>query len=136
MLFENKGAGYSLFVVVKEIKLLNDRGEKMVLEALDKIGEAEDRVTKMRQELKENLVSYEQEKAEIFKREQEESQAKVAKILRELEAQKEQQLQKEKVELLSEAKEQNKEFEEKYKKNKESIIDHVIERVKEIYGSQ
>ncbi|WP_207695910.1 V/A-type H+/Na+-transporting ATPase subunit G/H [Enterococcus sp. DIV0212c] len=108
----------------------------MVLEALDKIRDAENSVEKMRQEAKEEIGAYEQKQAANFKKKQEQSQEKVKRLLHELERQKSEQLQKEKNILLSEAQEQNQEFEEKYKKNKESIIDHVIERVKKIYGSQ
>ncbi|WP_086313393.1 V/A-type H+/Na+-transporting ATPase subunit G/H [Enterococcus sp. 7F3_DIV0205] len=108
----------------------------MVLEALDKIRDAEDNVEKMRQNAKDELNVYEQKKADDFKKKQEESQEKVKMLLRELETQKNEQLQKEKDILLSEAKIQNQDFREKYEKNKESIIDHVIERVKKIYGSQ
>ncbi|MBO0447135.1 V/A-type H+/Na+-transporting ATPase subunit G/H [Enterococcus sp. AZ170] len=108
----------------------------MVLEALDKIREAEKDVEVMRQLVKEELTVYEQEKTDALKQKKEESQKKVTCLLQELETQKEQQLQKEKDLLLSEAKEQNQDFEKKYEKNKDSIIDYVIERVKEIYGSQ
>ncbi|MGX7245266.1 hypothetical protein ACWOC1_10455 [Enterococcus quebecensis] len=108
----------------------------MVLEALDKIRDAEEQVDQMRQTLKEELAMYEQKKATDLKKKQEVSQEKVTAVLQELETQKNEQLQKEKVVLLSEAKEQNLSFQEKYEKNKESIIDHVIEGVKTIYGSQ
>ena len=114
----------------------NDRGEKMVLEALDRIREAEDKVEEMRHIAKEEIRSYEQIKSDDFKKKQEESQAKVTALLHEIEGQKKEELQKEKDSLLSEANEQNQNFKEKYEKNKESIIDHVIERVKKIYGSQ
>ncbi|WP_430601806.1 V/A-type H+/Na+-transporting ATPase subunit G/H [Enterococcus sp. DIV0724b] len=108
----------------------------MVLEALDRIREAEDQVKKMRQAVKEEINGYEQEKVEDLKRKQEESQEKIKRLLHELEEQKNEQLQREKVILLNEAQEQNQNFREKYKKNKDSILDHVIERVKKIYGSQ
>lgn len=108
----------------------------MVLEALDKIREAEESVEIMRQALKHELTLYEQEKTETLKHKKEKSQKKIMSLLQELEAQNEHQLQKEKDLLLSEAQEQNQDFKEKYDKNKESIIDYVIERVKEIYGSQ
>ncbi|MBO0422247.1 hypothetical protein BCR22_03990 [Enterococcus plantarum] len=108
----------------------------MVLEALDRIREAEDKVEKMRQVAKEELGKYEKKKSEEFQRRQEKSQAKVTALLHELETQQNEQLQKDKEILLSEAKEQNQNFRAKYEKNKEAIIDHVIERVKKVYGSQ
>lgn len=107
----------------------------MVLEALDRIREAEDKVNGMRQAVKKEIRLYELKKSDEFKKRQEESQIKVTALLHELETQKYEQLQKEKEILLSEAKEQNQEFRQKYEKNKESIIDHIIERVKKIYGS-
>lgn len=110
--------------------------KKMVLEALDRIREAEDQVKKMRQAVKEEINGYEQEKVEELKRKQEESQEKIKRLLHELEEQKNEQLQREKFILLNEAQEQNQNFREKYEKNKDSILDHVIERVKKIYGSQ
>ncbi|MEI5992105.1 hypothetical protein [Enterococcus crotali] len=108
----------------------------MVLEALDKIREAEINVETMRQTVKTELDLYEQKKAEEFKQKQMVSQEKITALLHELETQKNAELQKEKDILLSEAKEQNQDFREKYEKNQESIIDYVIERVKKIYGSQ
>ncbi|ALS00434.1 hypothetical protein ATZ33_03315 [Enterococcus silesiacus] len=108
----------------------------MVLEALDRIREAEADVERMRQTVKTELSLYEQKKAEKFKQKQVASQEKITVLLQELETQKNAELQKEKDILLSEAKEQNQDFREKYEKNKASIIDYVIERVKKIYGSQ
>lgn len=108
----------------------------MVLQALDKIREAEDNVKIMRQDAKEEVDAYEQKKAGDFKKKQEKSQEKITVLLHALEIQKKEHLQKEKDILLSEVKEQNLDFREKYGKNKEAIIDYVIERVKKIYGSQ
>ncbi|WP_245558655.1 hypothetical protein [Enterococcus caccae] len=110
--------------------------KKLVLKALDKIQEAEKCVEKMRQAAKVEMNKYEQQKAEAFKRKQADSQEKVTTLLQTLESQKNEQLQKQKDLLLSDAKEQNQIFKEKYEKNKNSIIDLVIERVKTIYGSQ
>lgn len=45
----------------------NDRGEKMVLEALDRIREAEDKVEKMRQVAKEELGKYEKKSQKNFR---------------------------------------------------------------------
>lgn len=111
-------------------------GEKMVLEALDKIREAEESIKKMRQTAEKEISTYEQNKAIEFKKKQEDSQDKVNGLLQKLETQKNEQLQREKDVLLSEAKEQDQEFKEKYEKNHESLIDYVIERVKKIYGGQ
>lgn len=108
----------------------------MVLEALDKIREAEENVEKLRQSAKAEINSYEQKQAENFKQKQAASQAKVTALLETLDTQNSQQLEAEKEILLSEAKKQDQDFREKYEKNKEKIIDHVIERVKKIYGSQ
>ncbi|OJG68671.1 hypothetical protein RV09_GL000070 [Enterococcus moraviensis] len=109
---------------------------KMVLEALDKIREAEEAVEKKRQAIKKEIDSYEQEKNAVFQKRQQESQVKIAHLLHEIEEQKTEQLQKEKSLLISDAQKQNQDFREKYEKNKEVVIDHVIERVKNIYGSQ
>lgn len=108
----------------------------MVLEALDKIREAEINVEAMRQTVKTELDLYEQKKAEEFKQKQVASQEKITGLLHELETKKNAELQKEKDILLSEAKEQNQDFREKYEQNQQPIIDYVIERVKKIYGSQ
>ena len=110
--------------------------KKMVLEALDKIREAEDQVEKMRQAAKEEIGVYEQKKAIEFKNRQKKSQEKAKSLLHELESKQNEQLQNEKAVLLLEAQKQNQDFREKYENNRESIIDHVIERVKKIYGSQ
>ncbi|WYJ85261.1 V/A-type H+/Na+-transporting ATPase subunit G/H [Enterococcus sp. 12C11_DIV0727] len=110
--------------------------KKLVLEALDKIREAEAHVEKMRQATKAEISTYEQTQAEKFKQKQVESQEKVTELLQTIESQQNEQLEKQKTILLSEAKKQTQEFKEKYGKNKDSIIDYVIERVKKIYGSQ
>lgn len=111
-------------------------GRKLVLEALNKIREAEENVEKMRQTAKAEVSAYEQKKAEEFKQKKAESQEKITDLLQTVETQKNEQLQKQKDILLSDAAEQTQEFKEKYEKNKDSIIDYVIERVKKIYGSQ
>lgn len=108
----------------------------MVLEALDKIRKAEASIKKMRQIAEKEISTYEQNKAIEFKKKQEDSQDKVNVSLQKLEKQKNEQLQREKDVLISEAKEQDQEFKEKYEKNHDSLIDYVIERVKKIYGGQ
>ncbi|MEI5992717.1 hypothetical protein [Candidatus Enterococcus mansonii] len=108
----------------------------MVLEALDRIREAEEKVESMRQKTREELIAYEQKKSASLKKQQEDSQEKVTTFLHEFEMKRTDELQKEKEILLKDAKNQDQEFREKYQKNKETMIDHVIERVKEIYGSQ
>ncbi|MFD1899910.1 hypothetical protein GQR36_07295 [Enterococcus termitis] len=57
-------------------------------------------------------------------------------MLQELEAQHAEQLEKEKMLLLNDAKKQNQDFKNKYEQNKDAIVDHIIERVKQVYGSQ
>ncbi|GGC83813.1 hypothetical protein [Enterococcus wangshanyuanii] len=108
----------------------------MVLEALERIQDAEKKVEEMRQTAQKEIMTYEQKKAQQFKQLQGESQEKVSKILQNQEMQLTEQLEQERILLLSEAKEQNQEFRNKYEQNKEAIVDHIIERVKKVYGSQ
>jgi V/A-type H+-transporting ATPase subunit G/H len=108
----------------------------MVLEALDSIRDAEEKVETMRQAVKKEIAAYEQQKSQQFKQMQAVSQENVATLLQELEAQHAEQLEKEKMLLLNDAKKQNQTFRNKYEQNKDAIVDHIIERVKKVYGSQ
>lgn len=108
----------------------------MVLEALEHIQDAEKKVEEMRQTAQKEILMYEQEKAQKFKQLQDGSQEKVSKMLQDREMQLSEQLEQERVLLLSEAKEQDQEFRNKYEQKKDAIVDHIIERVKKVYGSQ
>ncbi|MFD2305957.1 hypothetical protein [Enterococcus termitis] len=108
----------------------------MVLEALDSIRDAEEKVEAMRQAVKKEITAYDQQKSQQFKQIQAASQENVATLLQELEAQHAEQLEKEKMLLLNDAKKQNQDFKNKYEQNKDAIVDHIIERVKQVYGSQ
>lgn len=114
----------------------NGGGDEMVLEALEQIRQAEEKVSELKRLSKDEIRQYEEQKMKEIKELQTASNQKVLALATELESSQTQQLEKERALLLQEATATEKRFQEKYQKNKEQMIDYIIERVKKVYGSQ
>ena len=92
----------------------------MVQEVLEQIKAAEDAVEEHRQQAKMNCRLYEEQKQERLAELRQESEEAVEKVLTDSLATQEKMLQA---------------LHERYEANKEQVIDSIIERVKDVYGS-
>ena len=108
----------------------------MVLEALEQIRKAEEKVSDLKRVSKDEVRQYEEQKMKEIKDLQAASNQKVVAILDDLENIQTEQLKKERELLLEEAEATEKRFQEKYQKNKAQMIEYITERVKKVYGSQ
>lgn len=108
----------------------------MVLEALEQIRKAEEKVGDLKGISKNEVRQYEEQKMKEIKELQAASNQKVVAISTDLENIQTEQLKKERELLVKEAEATEKRFQEKYQKNKNQMIDYITERVKKIYGSQ
>lgn len=107
----------------------------MVQEVLEQIKAAEDAVEEHRQQVKMNCRLYEEQKQERLAKLRQESEEAVEKVLTDSLATQEKMLQLEKEQLLDETKRTEQALHERYEANKEQVIDSIIERVKDVYGS-
>ncbi|EFT94623.1 hypothetical protein [Enterococcus faecalis] len=107
----------------------------MVQEVLEQIKAAEDEVEEHRQQAKMNCRLYEEQKQERLAELRQESEEAVEKVLTDSLATQEKMLQLEKEQLLDETKRTEQALHERYEANKEQVIDSIIERVKDVYGS-
>ena len=106
----------------------------MVQEVLEQIKAAEDAVEEHRQQAKMNCRLYEEQKQERLAELRQESE-EAEKVLTDSLATQEKMLQLEKEQLLDETKRTEQALHERYEANKEQVIDSIIERVKDVYGS-
>ena len=107
----------------------------MVQEVLEQIKAAEDAVEEHGQQAKMNCRLYEEQKQERLAELRQESEEAVEKVLTDSLATQEKMLQLEKEQLLDETKRTEQALHERYEANKEQVIDSIIERVKDVYGS-
>lgn len=107
----------------------------MVQEVLEQIKAAEDAVEEHWQQAKMNCRLYEEQKQERLAKLRQESEEAVEKVLTDSLATQEKMLQLEKEQLLDETKRTEQALHERYEANKEQVIDSIIERVKDVYGS-
>lgn len=108
----------------------------MVLDALEQIRQAEDQVQQMKKDVQQEMTDFETKKNQEILQLQKSSQEKVKKLLQETEHFQQEQLKTEKDILLKDAEEQKKSFQSKYDSNKNQMIEYIVERVNELYGSQ
>ncbi|MTD39109.1 hypothetical protein GIX45_10745 [Erwinia sp. CPCC 100877] len=108
----------------------------MVLKALDQIRAAEEQAALLKVQAQAEIAAYEQAKQEHLLLLQTASQEKVACLAASTKAEQTERLQKEKLELVSEAEKQTQDFDKKYGKNKDRVLHSIIERVKKNYGSE
>ncbi|MBL1226972.1 hypothetical protein [Enterococcus sp. BWR-S5] len=108
----------------------------MVLDALEQIRQAEEQVQQMKKDVQQEMTDFEMKKNQEILQLQKSSQEKVKKLLQETEHFQQEQLKTEKDILLKDAEEQKKSFQSKYDGNKNQMIEYIVERVNELYGSQ
>lgn len=108
----------------------------MVLDVLDKIKQAENQIEQQRQLAQKECQEYEAQKQAQLVQLKTESAQEIEKLQGNYIALQAELLQQERQQLLEEAEQTATVLNERYEKNKEQVIDEIIERVKDVYGSQ